>query len=88
MEKGISGIARQSSEGLRKLFSFLLTFHLDFISFLDDVAVSYVCIAQYLSTVQRGGHEDSRHSSPRLKSISLRADEKIKNFSLFKLNRL
>ena len=36
MEKGISGIARQSSQGLPELFSFLITFHLDFISFLKD----------------------------------------------------
>ena len=38
MEKGISGIARQSSQGLPELFSFLITFHLDFISFLKDRA--------------------------------------------------
>ena len=38
MEKGISGIARQSSQGPPEFFSFLLIFHLDFVSFLKDCA--------------------------------------------------
>ena len=61
MEKGISGIARQSSQGPPELFSFLLTFHLDFVSFLKDCAFLFVQASQYFQCPSK---TDSQRLAP------------------------
>tara|TARA_A100001015_G_scaffold305736_1_gene398907 strand:+ start:285 stop:530 length:246 start_codon:yes stop_codon:yes gene_type:complete len=81
MEKGISGIARQSSQGPPEFFSFLLTFHLDFVSFLKDCSFLFVQAFQYFRCPSK---IDSQRLTPDFDYTLKAWASKILNFSLSK----